>query len=265
MIKSTIFFVAICRKIRYNILWVIEVTESLYNGFKRIDFEFQSRDVIVVFPDEKNKTDKWMLKTEYFDAFPQAEIELIKKGYHLVYLKNKNRWGQDEDQDVKYELSKYLNKTYELSLKCVPVGMSCGGLHALRLAVRHPDMISMLYLDAPVMNFLSCPYGMGEGEPLSEGIGEIEEAYGFTSSELVTYRDHPIDHMAELIENNITILLVYGDSDVIVPFNENGALLEKYYKEHGGKIKVIGKKGCGHHPHGLEDPSEIVNFILKNS
>lgn len=241
------------------------MTESMYNGFKRIDFEFQGREVLVVFPDESNKTDKWVLKTEYFVDFPEVQIEMVKKGYHLVYLKNKNRWGQDEDQDVKYELAKYLHDTYGLSLKCVPIGMSCGGLHALRLAVRHPDMISMLYLDAPVMNFLSCPYGMGIGNPLEGGIVEFEEAYGYTPDQLLTYRDHPIDHLAELIENDIKILLVYGDSDVVVPYKENGAILEKYYKEHGGKIKVIGKEGCGHHPHGLEDPTPIVDYIIANS
>lgn len=241
------------------------MTESIYNGFKRIDFEFQEREVTVVFPNDKNKTDKWMLKTEYFDAFPEVEIALIGKGYHLVYLKNKNRWGQDEDQDVKYELSKYLNKTYGLSLKCVPVGMSCGGLHALRLALRHPDMVSMLYLDAPVMNFLSCPYGMGIGDPLELGIAEFEEAYGYTPDQLLTYRDHPIDHVEEIFKLGIPVILVYGDADVVVPYKENGAILEKYFKEHGGKIKVICKEGCGHHPHGLEDNTPIIDFILENS
>ncbi len=241
------------------------MTESVYHGFKRIDFEFQGRDAVLVFPPEEKRIDKWLLKTEYFDEFPDSEIALIKKGFHLAYIKNLNRWGQPQDQDVKFEFSQYLHNTYGLSKKCVPVGMSCGGLHALRLAVRHPEMISMLYLDAPVMNFLSCPYGMGVGQPLEIGITEFEAAYRLAPGELLTYRDHPIDHMAELIENDITILLVYGDSDTVVPYCENGALLEKYYKEQGGKIKVICKKGCGHHPHGLEDPTPIVKFITQNS
>ncbi|MFA7637526.1 MAG: hypothetical protein WCX81_07160, partial [Monoglobales bacterium] len=97
---------------------------SEYNGFKRLDFEFQDRDAILIFPDDKNKTDKWLLKTEYFNAFPNAEIELIKKGYHLAFLQNSSRWGGKEDQDAKAEFAKYLHREYGLSLKCVPVGMS---------------------------------------------------------------------------------------------------------------------------------------------
>ena len=237
------------------------MAENTYFDFKRIDFEFQGREVTLVFPDDSNKTDKWVLKTEYFIHFPDVQVEMLKRGYHLVYLKNKNRWAQDEDLDVKYELSKYLHETYGLSLKCVPIGMSCGGLHAIRLTLRHPDMVSMLYLDAPVMNFLSCPYGMGIGEPLDIGITEIEEAYGFTPDQLLTYRDHPIDHLEELFKLDKPIILVYGDSDVVVPYKENGALLEKYFKEH----KVICKEGCGHHPHSLEDNTPIIDFILENS
>ena len=64
-----------------------------------------------------------------------------------------------------------------------------------------------------------------------------------------------------LLKNNIPIILVYGDSDVIVPYNENGAILEKYYRENGGKIVAIGKPGCGHHPHGLEDNTPIIEFV----
>ena len=51
---------------------------------------------------------------------------------------------------------------------------------------------------------------------------------------------------------------------MIVPYCENGAILEKYYKESGGTIKIIGKKGCGHHPHGLSDPTPIIDFIIEN-
>ena len=239
--------------------------ESLYNGFKRIDFEFQGREAILVFPPDDVKTDKWLLKTEYFDAFPNAEIALAAKGFHIAFLSNNNGWGGRADQDAKLEFAKYLHKEYGLSKKCVPVGMSCGGLHALRLAQYYPEMVSMLYLDAPVMNFLSCPMGMGVGQPIYGSIGVFMEEYGLKADTLLTYRDHPIDNMAALIENNLPVLLVYGDSDTVVPYCENGAILEKYYKEHGGKILAIGKEGCGHHPHGLSDPAPIVDFIIENS
>ena len=60
----------------------------------------------------------------------------------------------------------FLTAEFGLSEKCVPVGMSCGGLHAVKLAAAHPEMVSALYLDAPVINLLSCPFGLGGGSDL---------------------------------------------------------------------------------------------------
>ncbi|MBQ9116329.1 MAG: hypothetical protein IJY04_04850 [Clostridia bacterium] len=71
---------------------------SEWNGYTRLDFIFQGREAILVFPKDAVKTRKWMLKTEYFGAFPQLEIDMLAAGYHLAYLKNLNRWGTDEDQ-----------------------------------------------------------------------------------------------------------------------------------------------------------------------
>jgi hypothetical protein len=55
-----------------------------------------------------------------------------------------------------------------------------------------------------------------------------------------------------------------GDADDAVPLAENTAIVERRYKELGGPITVIVKKGVGHHPHSLEDPAPIVEYILKN-
>ena len=71
--------------------------------------------------------------------------------------------------------------------------------------------------------------------------------------------------MPILLKNNLPIVLVYGDSDDTVPYHENGMLLEKYYKANGGALLTIGKSGCGHHPHGLEDNTPIIEFVEKHS
>ena len=68
-----------------------------------------------------------------------------------------------------------------------------------------------------------------------------------------------------LLENNIPIILVSGDSDRTVPYCENGALLEKYYKENGGTIEVHIKKNADHHPHGLDNCEIIADFIENHS
>lgn len=237
------------------------MTETVWNGYRRIDFTFEGRDAILVFPKSANANKSWLFKTEYFEAFPTLEVEMLKRGWHLAFIKNVTRWCIDEDLDLKFRFAKYLSLEYGLAPRCVPVGMSCGGMFAVKLAAKYPEIISALYLDAPVMNLLSCPCSLGVGK--SNFFEEFYAATKISMSELISYREHPIDKMHVLLENDVPIVLVYGDSDDIVPFSENGALLLDYYNKRGGKILAIGKEGCGHHPHGLPDSTEIANFLEK--
>lgn len=237
--------------------------ETIYNGFRRIDFTFEGREALLIFPEKPNENKNWLLKTEYFDAFPDFQIQMLHRGWHLAYVKNVTRWCLDEDLDRKKRFAEYLHEEFGLYEKCVPVGMSCGGLIGSKFAAKYPEKVSALYLDAPVMNFLSCPAGLGIG---GGGLmAEFVEATGMDLPKLICYREHPIDKMHLLLENKIPVVMVYGDADLVVPYTENGALLEKYYKENGGEIQVFGKEGCGHHPHGLEDNTPIIEFVERHS
>ena len=236
-------------------------------GYKRLNFKFEDRSAFIVFPNHEGwGSGHWMCKMEYADAFPELEIDLLENGFHRVYMENKNRWGTDIDHDARVRFADYLKKEFGLSHKFVPVGMSCGGLHGVNFASRYPDRVSVLYLDAPVMNLLSCPMGLGVGESLAGNLGwqEIVEVYGFTESTILTYRDHPMDRIPTLVDHKIPVALVYGDSDEIVPYIENGKMLEDAYRKAGLPLFCEGKAGCGHHPHGLENRKSLLEFIYKN-
>ena len=157
--------------------------ETIWKGFKRIDFTFEGREAILVFPEVANENKNWLLKTEYFGAFPVFEIEMLKRGWHLAYIKNITRWCLDEDLDLKARFLTYLSEEYGLYKKCVPVGMSCGGLIASKFSAKYPDKVSALYLDAPVMNLLSCPAGLGLAD--DSMMQEFVDATGMTLSELI--------------------------------------------------------------------------------
>ena len=64
-------------------------------GFEKNEFEFEGKKAVVVFADKKNRTDKWLLKTEYFGAFPELEIMMLKKGYNIAHVENETRWCLD--------------------------------------------------------------------------------------------------------------------------------------------------------------------------
>lgn len=96
------------------------------------------------------------------------------------------------------------------------------------------------YLDAPVLNILS---QVGFGEHKSDVVDntwrELVAAYGFNKSTVVNFRKSPIDNMRPLIDNNIPVITVCGNADSIVVYEENGKVLEDYYKENSGNIIVI--------------------------
>ena len=160
---------------------------------------------------------------------------------------------------MKDAFCEFLSKEFGLHEKCVPVGMSCGGMHAVYFAAKYPNRIAGLYLDAPVINLLSCPAGIGNaGDDMYE---EFVKDTGLTKSDLINYRKHPIDCVSSLVQNQIPVFLVAGDSDCVVPYEENGKALYEYYVKYSGDITQIIKVGCDHHPHGLEDNSPLEAFV----
>lgn len=237
----------------------------IYNGFECEEFEFEGYPAKVIFPKEKSEKATLLIKTEYFNAFPETEIKLTEKGNYLSFIKNDNRWGTAEDIDRKARFIKYLINKYKIPCGCVPVGMSCGGIFAVKLAAKYPEIVSCIYVDAPVVNYMSCPCGFGNGKSLNDDNSEIMNALSFGSTgELLAYRDMPLDNLPKLIQNKIPLVLVAGDSDEIVPFEENGVFIKNAYLKAGIPFEYYIKKGCNHHPHGLFDPAPVVDFIMRN-
>jgi len=50
-----------------------------------------------------------------------------------------------------------------------------------------------------------------------------------------------------------------------VPWDENTGIVAQRYRQLGGHITLIAKPGVGHHPHGLEDCTPIVEFIATHA
>ena len=235
----------------------------MWNGFETEEFEFCGRKAMIIFP-KGEPNGKLLLKTEYLDAFPNFEIEMLNRGYYSCFVSHPTRWAPDSETIIMADFVKYVAEKLSIEPKCIPVGMSCGGLQAVRLAEMFPELISVLYIDAPVLNLLSLA-GLGAGacEDTEAFWREMSKAHGFDKSSIVNFRHSPIDHMDILIKNDIPVVMVYGDVDHVVLYEENGKVLKEYYEENGGKIKVICKNGCDHHPHCLDDVTPIVEFVEK--
>ena len=234
------------------------------DGYTQVEFEFKGKKSIVLLPEDSRKNGKTIFKTEYFGAFPDLQLEFVRRGYTMIFVSNRNRWGTEGELADQYEFVNFCAKEFDISNKVITIGMSCGGMMSVLLAAKYPDCIEALYIDAPVMNFLSCPANFGNAPDVLDSMWtEFENAWGMTKRELLLFRGHPIDMIPILVKNKVKIYMAYGDSDKTVPYEENGIALERAYKEAGlSDLLYIDKKvGVDHHPHGPTDIDVAIKYF----
>ncbi len=235
--------------------------EKLFHDYKMNEFDFEDTTGIVVFPNE-NSNGKIAFKTEYWDAYPELEIELIKRGFHLVHVKNKTRLANKEDCKTKARFIEYVSNKFSFDKRCIMVGMSCGGAQAVNFAGYYPEYAGLLVLDAPVLNFLDFPARYNEYESVYEE--EFKVAYpGIKRPDIFKLDENPINRASKLIEEKIPIIMLYGTEDKTVEYSQNGRLLEEAYCDNKDLLTIIPRNWQGHHPHGLLDKSnELAELVL---
>ena len=79
-----------------------------------------------------------------------------------------------------------------------------------------------------------------------------------------TFPGNPIDRLKPLADARIPVICVCGDSDRVVPFSENSAVVRQRYTAMGAPFELILKPGVDHHPHSLENPTPVVDFIVRH-
>lgn len=236
---------------------------STWNGYEKLDFNLGGRAALLVKPESPAPGKPWIWRTEFFGHQPQADIDLLGKGFHVAYIDVQNLYGAPVALKAMDEYHAHVTRTYGLSNKTILEGFSRGGLFAFNWAALHPQNVAGLYVDAPVCDFKSWPGGKGKGPGAPADWQRLLGVYGFTEEQALAYDKNPVDNLAPLAKAGIPILAVIGEADEAVPVSENIDLVEKRYQELGGKIKVIRKPGCKHHPHSLVDPKPIVDFAVQ--
>ena len=160
----------------------------------------------------------------------------------------------------------YLTPHYRFARKVALVGLSRGGLYCYNWAVSNPEKVACIYGGAPVCDLKSWPGGKGKGPGSPRDWQLAMQQYGFANeAEALAYPQNPIDQLEPLAKAGVPLLHVYGDADEVVPWSENTRVIAQRYPKLGGKITLIAKAGIGHHPHGLDDSTPIIEFIARNS
>src|SRR5262249_31060753 len=66
---------------------------SKWNDFAKHDFVVDGNNATVVVSEKALDGRLWAWRAEFFGAFPNADIELVKKGWHIAYLQVPNLYG----------------------------------------------------------------------------------------------------------------------------------------------------------------------------
>jgi pimeloyl-ACP methyl ester carboxylesterase len=236
---------------------------SDWNGYEKLDFEVAGRPAVLVKPKTPAPGNPWIWRTEFFGHEPQGDIALLGQGWHVAYFKVSDMYGAPPAVDLMTQFHDYLVKTDGLNQRAVLEGFSRGGLYAVNFAAAHPEDTAGLYLDAPVLDIRSWPGGKGAGKGDARCWQQALAIYGLTEDTAKDFKGNPLDHIDSIAAAKIPILAICGDSDKVVPYPENTAILAERYKKLGGNIDVILKPGGDHHPHSLKDPQPIVDFLTK--
>ncbi len=239
--------------------------QSDWQGFARYDFKVDGRTSWIVTPEMPAEGNPWIWRARFFGHEPQADIALLKAGFHLAYCDVGGLFGSPQAVKHWNAFYKEMTEEYQLARRPALEGMSRGGLIIYNWAASNPDKVACIYGDAPVCDFKSWPAGKGLGKGSAATWAQCLKAYGLTEEQALAYRLNPIDNLLPLARAGIPLLNIVGDADVVVPVAENTAILEQRYKELGGAIEVIHKPGVGHHPHSLKDPAPIVTFVLTHT
>jgi pimeloyl-ACP methyl ester carboxylesterase len=242
-------------------------TIDRWHGHVRHSFLFQGHPAWVVMPETPLPGNPWSWCMMFPDAFTErcAAPQLVTAGFHHAFLDVGNTFG---GPDAVAKLAAFHAELVRrgLAMKPALIGISRGGLYAHRFAADHPDKVAVIYGDAAVCDFKSWPGGRGTGKGSPPDWLALKAAYSFADdTAALAYPGNPVDALQPLAAAGIKLIHVVGDNDDVVPPQENALLVASRYRALGGTIELIHKPGVGHHPHGLDDPTAVVDFILRHA
>ena len=224
-----------------------------------LEFTFEGRQSLIVIPDVPLEGNPTVWRTEFFEAFDMADKALLEKGWHIVYHSVSDMYGAPKALSMMHEFQNFITIAFGISRTPTLFGFSRGGLYAVNYAAEYPDCVGGIYLDAPVQDIRDWPCRDDlKGTPERRACMYL---YGLTDATLPYFDGNPYEKAEEIA--HIPTIIVAGLADTTVTWEKNGAITAERLKMAGANVEVILKEDCAHHPHSLEDPTPIVEFIEK--
>lgn len=237
--------------------------KSSFHGYDCLSYSFRDREAKIVKPKQAAQGMPWIWRARFWGHEPQLEIALLERGFHVVYCDVAELFGNAEAIGIWNDFYAHLRKM-GFAKKAVLEGMSRGGVYVYNWAAANPSKVACVYADNPVLDLKSWPGGKGEGPGSKKEWDIFLKDYGYqTDEQAVDFKGSPIDKINKIVKGKYPMLHVCGDKDEVVPMAENTLPFAEKIKQAGGDINIIHKPEGKHHPHSLENPAPIVDFIMK--
>jgi pimeloyl-ACP methyl ester carboxylesterase len=221
----------------FNAYVPFEDVKTTWHGFDRYDYMMDDatgaitpatpgvagRRCIVVVPRKPAAGNPWSWRGCYWDHQPQTEVELLNRGFHICYVTVDMKAKPVKVDKYLEDWYAFLTKQHGMSKKPAYIGMSRGGEFAYIWATIHPDRVSCVYGDNP---------------------GDNQEN---------------LQRLEALAKQDVPLLNICGSLDPMI--EKFSIIVENVYHEFGGRVSMMIKEGAGHHPHSLNDPKLIADFI----
>ncbi|OON97590.1 MAG: hypothetical protein ATN31_08055 [Candidatus Epulonipiscioides saccharophilum] len=234
---------------------------NYYHGFEVKSFIYKEREAFLIKPKVMLKDSKWIWRTEFLGGFDTVDIEMLNRGYYLAYYKIPNLYGSPEAVELMNDFYEMITSKFSLNKKVILFGFSRGALYAMNFAEKYANYVDSIYLDAPVLDIKSWPGGLFNGTGSRTDYHKCLKCYDLHTYNVFKFKSNPLDKLEFLIKHKIPLAIVAGDSDTVVPINENASILVNFCRKNDLPHMYIVKPGCNHHPHSLADPMVIANFL----
>ena len=221
-----------------------------FAGTKRHTFVFEGYKAYFDEPAQEKPGRPWIWCMKWPGAFAKftGQEDGVRRGYHYVYIDGL-AWMTPKGVEVAKRFHDFLVGKLGFAAKANLIGMSWGGFYSTRYAAAHPEDVSRIYLDAPLMNFTGFNL---EAQPGAAKLWGAPEGADWTTDPRM-----PVNLADKIAAAKIPILLLYGGADTTVPPALNCELFIPRFKAAGGVIAVFDRKLYGHHPHGFQEAERV--------
>jgi hypothetical protein len=225
-------------------------------------FTIQGQTAFLILPKsvKSGRSIPWVWYAPALPGLPGEEekwmfTRFLEKGIAIAGADVGESYGSPWGRDIYSAFYNEMVNNRSLAKKACLLARSRGGLMLYNWAAEHPQSVACIAGIYPVCNLNSYP-----------GLEKASGAYNMTAAQLaaVSTEHNPIDRLASLARAEVPVFHIHGDSDQLVPLQDNSAELAKRYLAQDGKITLKVIKGGRHDMWtGWFQCQELVDFVIK--